>query len=269
MGSGTIFSPSARAIRHWSRGILDRRVAAGQSFGQAGVRIIQAHGRVRVGTTPIKRLAWRFGVDANLGENWTDDGLTVVRGDRQVDQQFVVSGGNVTVPAAPKNRITLPHQEAISDVGSGRGFVASAIVKRAEHQFVAAVVHLVQQAMVAAADVNRFEQEEIGREETRPRALRGASVRSMTAALAAAFGSTSSSSRPVSFSYCPDVPKVWLPSGTRSLITSLVTAPLSGRANPRLATAQRTATHRKATTVRNRRNARGERIRILSMATRS
>jgi len=119
--------------------------------------MIEGRSRVRVRISPVEWLAGGLFIHRDLGMHESLDRLAVVGGHGEPDQQAVVSRANVAVPAAPENGIPLPHQEAVARVGRRRGIVPPAMVERSESQFVAAVVHVIEQTAIAGMRQDRLE----------------------------------------------------------------------------------------------------------------
>ena len=90
------------------------------------------------------------------------DRRAVVGGDRKVRQHPALAGRDVALPGAPQNRVTLAHQKAVARVRRVLGVVAArGVIEEAQRQFVAAIDHVVEDASVMAAHIDRFQQAEV------------------------------------------------------------------------------------------------------------
>ena len=130
-------------------------------------------------------------------------------GDRSGDRPALLGGGQrLDLQAASPgstsqfhplhSRLALLEQEAVAGVGTTSRIVAPAgFVEHGERAQIAAVVDLVQEAVIAAAEIGGPQQDEVGAEGDAPASSRGASFRSTIAALAGWSGSTAKCSCPL------------------------------------------------------------------------
>ena len=90
------------------------------------------------------------------------DGRSVLQRLGQIDREESVSRHEVALPCRPDDGVALAHQEAVA-CGSQRQrvVVRRGVVERSQRSLVPAVVHVVQEAAVAARQIDRFQDVEV------------------------------------------------------------------------------------------------------------
>ena len=132
---------------------------------QARIRRIQGERRIAARVAPHEGGAPRPLPDDELRGDRAGDRRAGLGRDRQLDLQAAVARQHVPVPAAPQQAVALAEQEAVAGVVRRARIVAPGrLVEERERAEVAAVVDLVEEAVVAAVEVLGPQQHEVARE---------------------------------------------------------------------------------------------------------
>ncbi len=150
-------------------GDLGARAVRLRAHAEAGFRRLQRDRRIAARVAPHERRALAPLCHDELGGHRSGDRLALLGGGRQIDLQAALAREHVPVPPAPEQAVTLLEQETVAGVGpTDRVVVPAGLVEHGKRAQIAAVADLVQETVIAAAEIGRPQQDEIGGEGDAP-----------------------------------------------------------------------------------------------------